>query len=239
MYKTALYHIHKTLGAKMVPFGGWEMPIQYHSILEEHKNVREAVGLFDVSHMGEVEVRGKDALSFLNFIITNNLEKIPVGKVLYTCICNDSGGVLDDLLVYRFLDHILLIPNASNKEKIVAWLEEKKSGFLVDLRDLSLEKSLLAIQGPKSEEVLQPLTPIPLHSLSYYSFVEGTIAGVPTLISRTGYTGEDGFELMTKWTDAEPLWNTLLESGVAPVGLGARDLLRLEMGYALYGHELD
>ncbi|MGB2868447.1 MAG: glycine cleavage system aminomethyltransferase GcvT [Bacteroidota bacterium] len=244
MKRTAFCDIHKSLGAKMVEFGGFEMPVQYTGIIEEHLAVRKGVGVFDVSHMGEFEVRGKDALAFLQKTTVNDVAKLSEGKAQYSAMCYKEGGIVDDLLVYHCGDHYMLVVNASNTQKDFDWLQSNKSGA-VDLRDVSESTSLLAVQGPKSLPTLQKLTKANLSSIPYYSFVKADVAGVPVILSRTGYTGEMGFEL---YFDSSPstgkkMWDAIFtagkEFGIVPIGLGARDTLRLEMGYCLYGNDID
>jgi aminomethyltransferase len=227
-----------------VDFAGWEMPVQYRSILEEHRAVRGAAGLFDVSHMGEVTVKGADAARFLNRLVTNDVAKLFPGRVLYSPMCYENGGVVDDLLVYmRAPGDFLLCINAGNIDKDVAWLRQQAAGFEVVLDDVSDDYALLAVQGPRAAAIVQSLTGAKLGLIKYYHFAEGTVAGFHCLISRTGYTGEDGFELYHAAGDAVALAEALLAAG-APhglelCGLGARDSLRLEAGYPLYGHEID
>ncbi len=227
----------------MVDFAGWEMPVQYRSILEEHKAVRTVAGLFDVSHMGEVDVRGPDAEKFLNHLVTNDVTKLFPGRVLYTVMCYPNGGVVDDLLVYqRGPEDYFLCINAGNVDKDLAWIRERAASFNVTITDRSADYALLAIQGPEASSILQTLTGAKLGLIKYYHFAEGTVAGVNCLISRTGYTGEDGFELYHAAEDAPKLAEALLaagkDRGLVLAGLGARDSLRLEAGYPLYGHEL-
>ena len=241
--RTPLYDFHVARGGRMVDFAGWEMPVQYRSILEEHKAVRRAAGLFDVSHMGEVDVRGRDALKFLNRLVTNDVAKLFPGRVLYSPMCYVDGGVVDDLLVYmRGADDYFLCINAGNIDKDLAWIREQAAKFDVTITDRCADYALLAIQGPKAVAIVQSLTTAKLDGIKYYHFSEGVVAGVNCILSRTGYTGEDGFELYHPVADAERLATALLEAG-APhglelAGLGARDSLRLEAGYPLYGHEL-
>lgn len=240
--RTPLYEAHLALGARMVEFAGWLMPVQYTGILEEHRAVRERAGLFDISHMGEMELRGKGALRFLQRALTNDASRLATGQAQYTLLCNHKGGVIDDLLVYRRgEERYLLVVNAANTGKDYQWL----SGLEPDaeLVDLSMDTALLALQGPSSQDILCRLTSIDLASLSYYCSIEGQVGGVEALISRTGYTGEDGFELFVPWETAPDLWRRILEvgkeDGLIPVGLGARDTLRLEAAMPLHGHELD
>ena len=242
--RTPLYEEHLRAGAKIVPFAGWEMPIQYASgITAEHQAVRQAAGLFDVSHMGEVEVRGPRAADFVQHVTTNDVGRLEVGQAQYSTLLRDDGTMLDDLLVYRFADRWMLVVNASNRERDHAWMAHFATEFDVELRDLTEEIALLALQGPRAEAILGPLAEDELSSIGYYRFAESRVDGRPAIVSRTGYTGEDGFELYVSADDAAPLWRRLLEAGagegLVPAGLGARDSLRLEMGYALYGSDLD
>lgn len=241
--RTPLYEHHVQLDARMVEFGGWEMPVQYTGILDEHRAVRERAGLFDVSHMGEVRVVGKDALAFLRRMLTNDAGDLASGQAQYTLLCRPSGGVIDDLIAYRVgADEYLLVVNASNTDKDFAWLADHAEGNL-DADNMSDTKGLLALQGPKSAAILQPLTNVDLSNLKYYHITRGEVAGLGGFVSRTGYTGEDGFEIVVEAGDVGELWDALLEAGddygLVPAGLGARDTLRLEAGMPLYGHELD
>jgi aminomethyltransferase len=240
---TPLHAFHRRHGGRMVDFAGWDMPVQFRSILEEHKTVRRAAGLFDVSHMGEAEVRGPDALRFLNRVVTNDVAKLFPGRVLYTVMCYPHGGVVDDLLVsMRGEGDYLLCLNAGNIAKDVAWLQEQVVGWDCTVVDRSAEFAQLAVQGPRALELLQPLTTTPLPAIKYYHFADGEVAGARCLISRTGYTGEDGFELYCPPSAADALAEAVLAAGapfgIEPVGLGARDSLRLEAGFPLYGHEI-
>ncbi|MFT3781428.1 MAG: glycine cleavage system aminomethyltransferase GcvT [Nibricoccus sp.] len=242
--RTPLYAFHVARGGRMVDFAGWEMPVQYRSILEEHKAVRHAAGLFDVSHMGEVDVKGPEALKFLNHLVTNDVSKLFPGRVLYSSMCYPNGGVVDDLLVYMKGDEdYFLCINAGNIDKDLAWIRQHAAKFDVTVTDRSADYALLAIQGPKAAAIVQSLTSADLSKIKYYHFDEGTVAGVACMLSRTGYTGEDGFELYHNPADSEKLANALLEAGAPQglelAGLGARDSLRLEAGYPLYGHELN
>lgn len=242
MKRTSLYDIHVALGAKMVPFAGYDMPVQYPTgITTEHKAVREAAGLFDVSHMGELIVRGPQAIDFVNYVTTNDVNALEVGQAQYSAFLNDRGTFVDDCLVYRFADHLLLVVNASNKDKDVAHISEHLSKFDCTLEDVSDDIALLALQGPKALEVLTRHTSVDLSQIKYYHFVTGTVAGVDdVIISRTGYTGEDGFELYFRADAAPAVWNALTAAGdVTPAGLGSRDSLRLEMGMSLYGNDID
>ena len=241
---TPLLGLHKELGAKLVPFAGWNMPIQFAGVLSEHTCVRERVGLFDVSHMGEIEVEGKDAKKFLQFLLSNNVEKMFDGSILYSLMCYETGGVVDDLLVYRFSEnHYFLCVNASNSDKDYDWIARHASSFNVNIKNISSETSQLALQGPDAKNVLQSLCDISLDDLSYYNFRKGMVNNVESLISRTGYTGEDGFELYLSPEKVSEVFRSLMEQGrsygVQPIGLGARDTLRIEMGYPLYGNEID
>ena len=241
---TPLLDLHKELGAKLVPFAGWNMPIQFAGVLSEHTCVRERVGLFDVSHMGEIEVKGKDAKNFLQFLLSNNVEKMFDGSILYSLMCYETGGVVDDLLAYRFSEnHYFLCVNASNSDKDYDWIERHASSFNVNIKNTSSETSQLALQGPDAKNVLQSLCDISLDDLSYYNFRKGMVNNVESLISRTGYTGEDGFELYLSPEKVSEVFRSLMEQGrsygVQPIGLGARDTLRIEMGYPLYGNEID
>ena len=241
---TPLLGLHKELGAKLVPFVGWNMPIQFAGVLSEHICVRERVGLFDVSHMGEIEVKGKDAKKFLQFLLSNNVEKMFDGSILYSLMCYETGGVVDDLLAYRFSEnHYFLCVNASNSDKDYDWIARHASSFNVNIKNTSSETSQLALQGPDAKNVLQSLCDISLDDLSYYNFRKGMVNNVESLISRTGYTGEDGFELYLSPEKVSEVFRSLMEQGrsygIQPIGLGARDTLRIEMGYPLYGNEID
>jgi len=244
MKQTKFNAVHKELGAKMVEFAGFEMPVQYHSIIEEHLAVRNSVGVFDVSHMGEVKVKGEKAFDFVQKITTNNVAKLSPGRVQYSVMCYEHGGIVDDLLVYKISDtEFMLVINASNIEKDFNWMNKNKIEG-AELFNESDEYSLLAVQGPNSRKVLEKLLENPL-DIEYYHFTYGNIAGKNMLISRTGYTGELGYELYFKGDEAEArnIWNAIFEAGkefdIKPAGLGARDTLRLEMGYCLYGNDID
>ncbi len=243
MKRTPFYELHKQCGGKIVPFAGYEMPVHYAGIIEEHKAVRNAVGVFDVSHMGEFFVSGENALSFLQKITVNDVSKLSPGKAQYSAMCYDDGGIVDDLLVYMLAENeYMIVVNASNIEKDFDWMK-KFSPADVRFENKSDETALLAIQGPKSLETLQKLTAVDLKSISYYNFVKGSVDGIEMIISRTGYTGELGFEIYFSVQYAEKIWNALFtagkEFGITPIGLGARDTLRLEMGYCLYGNDID
>lgn len=241
--RTPLRDFHAAHGGRLVDFAGWEMPVQYRSILEEHKAVRRTAGLFDVSHMGEVDVKGTEAGKFLNHLVTNDVAKLYPGRVLYSPMCHPTGGVVDDLLVYmRGPEDYFLCINAGNVAKDLAWIREQAASFAVTITDRSDDYALLAVQGPRAAEIVQSLTGAKLGVIKYYHFTEGTVAGIHCIISRTGYTGEDGFELYHAAGDAVALAEAVLAAG-APyglelAGLGARDSLRLEAGYPLYGHEI-
>jgi aminomethyltransferase len=241
--RTPLRDFHAAHGARLVDFAGWEMPVQYRSILEEHKAVRRTAGLFDVSHMGEVDVRGPEAGKFLNHLVTNDVAKLFPGRILYSPMCYPEGGVVDDLLVYmRGADDYFLCINAGNIEKDLAWIRGQAAAFKVTITDRCADYALLAVQGPAAAAIVQSLTGAQLGLEKYYHFCEATVAGVPCLASRTGYTGEDGFELYHAPSEAVTLATALLEAGrphgLELAGLGARDSLRLEAGYPLYGHEI-
>lgn len=244
MKKTNFTEIHRKLGAKLVEFAGFEMPVQYHSIINEHKAVRNKVGVFDVSHMGEIFIRGEKALNFVQHITVNDAAALTDGRVQYSAMCYPDGGIVDDLLVYRISEkEFLLVVNASNKDKDYNWMKENNT-FGVDIVDESDEYSLLAVQGPFSKKTIAKICDKPI-DLEYYHFFFAKIAGFDMIVSRTGYTGELGYELYFKGdeTTAEKIWNAVFaageEFGIEPVGLGARDSLRLEMGFCLYGNDID
>ena len=242
--RTPLYEQHRQLGARLVEFGGWEMPVQYSGILEEHRAVRTRAGLFDVSHMGEFSVRGADALAFLQHLVPNDVSRLALNQALYTQLCRPDGGVVDDLLIYHLAEQAyMLVVNAGNIETDFAWVEQQSTGYNVQLVNQSYETGLLALQGPAAQAILQPLTRVDLASIAYYHCAPGVVSRVNCLISRTGYTGEDGFELYCSADEVVDLWRDLLAAGkehaLLPAGLGARDTLRLEAAYCLYGHELD
>ena len=242
--KTPLHDVHLGLGAKMVPFAGYEMPVQYPSgITAEHQSVRAGAGLFDVSHMGQFLVHGPQAIDLVQVVSVNDAAALAVGQCQYSAMCAEDGGIRDDIVVYRMADHYMLVVNASRRAQDWAWVVEHAEGLEVTVEDRSDEIGLLALQGPRAQEILDPLTDVNLDDLAYYHFAKGTIAGCPATVSRTGYTGEDGFELYVAEADTVAVWNALFEqggrSGLLPCGLGARDSLRLEVGFALYGNELD
>jgi aminomethyltransferase len=244
MKNTALYNKHVALGAKMIPFAGYNMPVSYTGLNDEHLAVRNAVGVFDVSHMGEFKIKGKGALDLIQKVTSNDASKLTDGKVQYSCLPNDKGGIVDDLLVYRVKeDEYYLVVNASNIEKDWNWIK-KHNTFGAEMTDESEKTSLLAVQGPKALATLQKLTDVDLSKMEYYTFTVGKMAGIDNIvISNTGYTGAGGFELYVGNDNAEKLWDAVFEAGkefgIKPVGLGARDTLRLEMGFCLYGNDID
>jgi aminomethyltransferase len=231
----------------MIDFGGWELPVQYSSVMEEHLACRKAAALFDVSHMGEVHVEGPDAEAFLNDLLTNNVSKVAIGQAQYSVMCKDDGGCVDDLIIYRRAqDKFLVVVNASNDEKDFAWMREaiSRKGYRCALSHESARYSQIAIQGPLAAEIAQKITPLPLSEIKNYWFAEGAVCGgITAILARTGYTGEDGFEIYVPWEKGPDVWRALLEAGLPlglkPCGLGARDTLRLEMKYPLYGHEIN
>jgi aminomethyltransferase len=240
--KTALYDEHVSLGARIVDFAGWAMPMFYSGIVNEHRRVRSTAGLFDVSHMGEFIVSGPDALAALERLTTNRLSGIEEGRIQYSAMCYENGGFVDDFLIYAMPGRYMLVVNAANKEKDLEWVLGNISGD-VTVDDVSDETALIALQGPESEGVVAGLTDADLTSLRYYHWTSASVAGRATTLSRTGYTGEDGFEIYCEPGDAAAIWGALLKAGsrvdLEPIGLGARDTLRLEMGYSLYGSEMD
>ncbi|MFE2044271.1 glycine cleavage system aminomethyltransferase GcvT [Streptomyces sp. NPDC059477] len=240
---TALDALHRSLGATMTDFAGWDMPLRYGSERDEHLAVRTRAGLFDLSHMGEITVTGPQAAGLLNFALVGNLAAVGVGRARYTMICRADGGILDDLIVYRLAEaEYLVVANASNAQVVLDALTERAAGFDAEVRDDRDAYALLAVQGPESPGILKSLTDADLDGLKYYAGLPGTVAGVPALIARTGYTGEDGFELFVKPEHAVAVWQALTEAGapagLVPCGLSCRDTLRLEAGMPLYGHEL-
>jgi aminomethyltransferase len=245
--RTPLHDRHVAAGAKLVDFAGWEMPVQYSGVMEEHRAVRSAAGLFDVSHMGEIRVAGPGAVAFVQSITPNDVAKLAVGRIHYSAILTPEGTYIDDLLVYRIAaDELMLVVNASNADGDFAWIRAQLEGRRnhgVELEDVSHRYALVALQGPRAVEILRPLTPVDLDAIRYYGFAVGQVLERDAIVSRTGYTGEDGFELYVAPEAADPLWDGLLEAGASrglvPAGLGARDTLRLEAAMALYGHEID
>ncbi|HWV73882.1 MAG TPA: glycine cleavage system aminomethyltransferase GcvT [Pseudosphingobacterium sp.] len=244
MKTTALTDLHIALGAKMVPFAGYNMPVQYTGINDEHETVRKNVGVFDVSHMGEFLLKGEKALDLVQKISSNDASKLYDGKIQYACIPNETGGIVDDFLVYRIdANTYFLVVNASNIEKDWDWIS-KHNTYGVEMKNISDKTSLFAVQGPKATEALQSLTEIDLGEMEYYTFKKGVFAGVENvLVSATGYTGAGGFEIYVENNQAEQVWNAIFEAGksfgIKPIGLGARDTLRLEMGFCLYGNDID
>jgi len=244
MKNTALSHVHEKLGAKMVPFAGYNMPVQYEGVKAEHETVRTGVGVFDVSHMGEFLLKGEKALDLIQRISSNDASKMVDNQAQYSCMPNNDGGIVDDLIIYRKSEtEYFLVVNASNIEKDWNWISSHND-FGVEMTNLSEDYSLLAIQGPKAAEAMQSLTHLDLENIKYYTFDEGTFAGVDNVIvSATGYTGSGGFEVYIKNEDAEKVWDAVFEAGkdwgIKPIGLAARDTLRLEMGYCLYGNDID
>ncbi|MCC1485367.1 glycine cleavage system aminomethyltransferase GcvT [Winogradskyella immobilis] len=244
MKNTALTATHEALGAKMVPFAGYNMPVQYEGVNIEHETVRKAVGVFDVSHMGEFLIEGPKALDLIQKVSSNDASKLDIGKAQYSCLPNDDGGVVDDLIIYKIKDETyLLVVNASNIEKDWNWIASKND-VGADMRDLSEDYSLLAIQGPKAVEAMQSLSSHDLSAINFYNFVVGDFAGIEhVIISATGYTGSGGFEIYCKNSEVKQIWDKVLEAGadfgIKPIGLAARDTLRLEMGYCLYGNDID
>ncbi len=244
MKNTALSHIHESLGAKMVPFAGYNMPVQYEGVNAEHETVRNGVGVFDVSHMGEFLLSGANALALIQKVTSNDASVLEIGRAQYSCLPNNEGGIVDDLIVYRMKeDQYLLVVNASNIDKDWNWISSHND-LGVDMRNLSDDYSLLAIQGPKAVEAMQSLTNVDLAAIKYYHFEVGPFAGIDNvIISATGYTGSGGFEIYCKNSEVEQVWHKVFEAGAAfgikPIGLAARDTLRLEMGFCLYGNDIN
>ncbi|MDP8921964.1 MAG: glycine cleavage system aminomethyltransferase GcvT [Chloroflexota bacterium] len=247
LLRTALHDRHVAAKARIVDFGGWDMPIQYGGILAEHHAVRRSVGVFDLSHMGRLYLRGPDAAALAQYLTTNDITKLAPRRAHYSLFCGEDGRILDDIILYNLGDQILLVVNASNREKLLTWIAEQRRraavGLDAMLHDATFETAMIGFQGPDSARLLQALTPADLDELRYYAAVDTTVGGAPALVARTGYTGEDGFEVIVAAGDGPRLWDLLLEprEGATPVacGLGARDTLRLEAGMALYGHEID
>jgi aminomethyltransferase len=246
--RTPLNSAHRRLGGRMVEFGGWDMPVQYPAgTMTEHLRTRTHAGLFDVSHMGEIDVRGPDAIPFVNRLVSNDVAKLIDGQAQYSALTTPEGTVIDDLLVYRFAeDHLLLVVNAGTTEKDWDWIKSHHDNENVELKNVSADYCQIAVQGPDALAILQTLTAVPLNEIKYYHFREGEVDGVPAIVSRTGYTGEDGFEVYAAADKADQIWNKILEAGnfgaddgVLPCGLAARNTLRLEAGMCLYGHEID
>jgi aminomethyltransferase len=243
LQKTPLNSIHRALGAKMVDFGGWDMPVQYSGIIDEHNAVRNSVGVFDVSHMGEIEIRGPEAAKATEYVTTNNVAKMKTGQAHYSGLLYDHGGFVDDILVHKVADdHYFLCVNASNQEKDFKHIQSLNK-FDAEVDFASPRYAQIAIQGPKGPATLQRLTPVDLSAIKYYWFTDGEVCGTPARIAHTGYTGEDGFEIYVAPAEAERIWNEVMQAGavfgIKPAGLGARNTLRLESKMALYGHEID
>jgi len=241
--KTALNKVHRALKAKMVDFGGWDMPVEYSGIMDEHVKVRTAVGMFDVSHMGEIDIRGKEALALVQQVTSNDASKLADGQIQYSGLTTLEGTFVDDVLVHRFQpDHYFFCVNASNSDKDFAWIAQNNR-FDTEVKNVSADYTQLAIQGPRALSVVQRLTSADLSSIKYYWFIRGKVDGVDALIARTGYTGEDGFEIYFDPAESERVWNRIMEvgapEGIAPIGLGARNTLRLEAKMALYGNDID
>ena len=247
--RTALFEEHQHLGGRLIDFGGWELPVQYTGVMDEHLTCRSAAGLFDVSHMGEIHVEGADAEGFLNYLLSNNIAKTEIGQAQYNVMCNEAGGIVDDLVIYRRAkDRFLVVVNASNTDKDFSHMQCIQRTLKARHGDLrvtneSSKYSQIAVQGPKAAAIVQSLTDTPLAPIKTYRFAEGRINKIEAIIARTGYTGEDGFELYVTWEKGPEVWRAILEAGAShglkPCGLGARDTLRLEMKYPLYGHELN
>lgn len=240
--RTPLYDRHVALGARMVEFGGWKMPVQYSGIVDEHSAVRNAAGLFDISHMGEIEVKGSDALAFLQHIATQDVATIAEGQSNYALLCRPDGGIVDDIFIYHLPDGYMVVVNASNIEKDFAWILDQIAGYDVQLTNISDHASMLAIQGPHAEAILARATDTDVVNLPFHAVTTGMLGDIPGIIARTGYTGEDGFELFVDDDNVVRLWDELLalggDAGLKPCGLGARDSLRFEACLALYGHEI-
>lgn len=243
MRKTPLYSWHCMHNGRMVDFAGWEMPVQYTSIVEEHTAVRNAVGLFDISHMGRLQFRGDLADEFLNGILTNDTSKLKIGDVRYSLVCGKDGGILDDVLVSRLPDRWELVVNASNRDKLIDWISNSAGFAAIEFFDTTISTGMIAVQGPRSLELLERVSGLQFSDMKYYSTSDVTFCDSPTLVSRTGYTGEDGFEIVMPAEETERLWQKLMDEGsplgVIAAGLGCRDTLRLEAAMPLYGHELD
>ncbi|MFW9972916.1 MAG: glycine cleavage system aminomethyltransferase GcvT [Candidatus Odinarchaeota archaeon] len=237
--KTPLYHIHLKLGARIVSFAGWLMPVQYESIIKEHEAVRSNAGVFDISHMGEFLLEGKDVINFLQYMMVNDLNLLETSKGQYSCMCYDNGTVVDDLVYYEENpERFRMIVNAGNIEKDLKWLQDHIGKNDVKITNLSEKRTRVAFQGPKADELLQPLVDVDLSKINRFYFSHCSIKDKPVFLARTGYTGERGFEISFENTYAEKIWDTLIETGAMPAGLGARDSLRLEACYSLYGHEI-
>ena len=240
LQRTPLFEHHRQLGAKLVDFNGWEMPLQYSGIIEEHNAVREGVGVFDVSHMGQIDVSGQRALDLVQYLVPNDASKLDVDQAMYTQLCNADGGTLDDLLVYRLPDRYLLVVNAGTKDKDLQWVQRQAAEFEgANVRDASAAYAMIAIQGPEAEATLAGHVQADVSRLTLFRAVETELEKQPVVVSRTGYTGEDGFEIMGPPDAIVALWKALMKAEATPIGLGARDTLRFEAALPLYGHELD
>lgn len=243
LLKTPLHEWHQAHGAKMSEFGGWDMPIQYTAITPEHHAVRKAAGLFDIAHMGRLKFTGPDAERFLNHITTNDVRALQPGQIQYSLVTNEGGGVLDDILVYRFPTYWFVVVNASNRTKILNWIEQQRAGFNFNIEDQTATTFMLALQGPLAVTLLSPYVSVPIGEMTYYTGTETQVLGQAAIVTRTGYTGEDGYEVTLPVSHGVELWEKLLDAGraqgVLPAGLGCRDTLRLEAAMPLYGHELN
>ncbi|MEA2339801.1 MAG: aminomethyltransferase, partial [Thermoanaerobaculia bacterium] len=237
--KTPLNSLEHELGGKMVDFGGWELPVQFSGILEEHAAVREHVGLFDVSHMGELTVKGPEALALLQRATCNDVSKLGNGRAQYTGLLYPTAGFVDDILIYQNApDDFFIVVNASNTDKDYEWIADAAKGMDVEVRNVSADYAQLALQGPEAERLLQPMTDVALNSMKYYHFGTGSVDGIPAIVSRTGYTGEDGFEIYVAPSEGPRIMRKLIDAGAKPCGLGARDTLRLEVCFALHGNDI-
>lgn len=243
MLRTAAYPWHERHGARIVDFAGWEMPVQFSSITEEHHAVRKAAGMFDIAHMGRLEFNGPDAGKFLDSLVTNKVSSMKPGRIRYALVTKEDGGILDDVLVYCFENFYMMVVNASNRLKILDWAKENRTHSAVHIEDWTMERFMLAIQGPKALDILNPLVEDDIGELKYYRGLETRVRKIPAIVSRTGYTGEDGFEVVVPFDDALYVWEKLMDAGqsagLQPAGLGCRDTLRLEAAMPLYGHEID
>ncbi len=244
--RTPLYDSHVRLGAAMVDFGGWDMPVQYTNVIEEHNATRNNAGLFDICHMGEIMIEGKDAAKLIRRAMTRNVEKIPEGKMVLGVMCNENGGILDDLTIYRHsAEKYMVVVNASNERKDFEWIQKvcREGNFEAQVANISARTAKLDLQGPTAQKILQKITGSDLGQIGFYEFMECKVDGLPSVVSRSGYTGEDGFEIYFDWDGAPKVWDSLLlhgkDEGLKPCGLGARDTLRLEAAMNLYGHEMD
>jgi len=240
--RTPLFQSHVSMGAQMLPFAGWEMPIQYSGILAEARAVRFAAGIFDVSHMGRVEITGSDAAQFIHRLVTGDVLKMLTGRARYTIICNEAGGIIDDTIVYRLDgERFLMVPNASNADEVLDWLNHWKDTWAsrIELNVITEETALIALQGPLAEEILQPICSVDMSDVRPFRCVQGQVSGVKAIICRTGYTGENGFEIVLPAEGASSIWQSFMDGGAIPCGLGARDVLRLEAGLLLHGSDMD